>query len=140
MIIVDTNVVSELMKPHPDAAVIAWAARQSRDDLATTSITKAEVLYGIARLPDGRRRSALADAADRMFGVDFGGRVLSFDGPAAISYATIVSARERSGHSIKTLDALIAAIAATAGAAIATRNVRDFEGSGIRVVNPWTAS
>src|SRR5687767_500096 len=123
MIILDTNVISELMKPQPNAAVVAWVARQSQRNLSTTSITKAEILYGVARLPDGRRKTALAREAERMFRDDFGGPLLAFDDAATTRYAEILSARRRAGRPMTTLDALIASIALAAEAVVATRNV-----------------
>ena len=139
MIILDTNVVSELMKPAPYPAVIDWLDRQSRSDLSTTSITKAEVLYGVARLPEGRRKAALATEAERMFRDDLPAPLFPFDDSAAAHYAAILDARRRAGRPMTTLDAQIAAIALAAGAAVATRNVGDFEGCGVAIINPWVA-
>ena len=140
MIVLDTNVVSELMRPQPDESVVRWVERQSRADLVTTSITKAEILYGVAILPDGRRKSALAAGADRMFQQALGGPILAFDATAATFYAAIRSLRGRTGKPIAPLDAQIAAIALTVGAAVATRNVADFEGCGVAVINPWASA
>lgn len=137
MIILDTNVVSELMKPSPHAAVTNWLGRQPRHDLSTTSITKAEILYGIARLPDGRRKTGLAADAERMFRDDFPLPLFAFDDAAAGRYAGILDARRRAGRPMTTLDAQIAAIALAANAAVATRNVSDFEGCGLNLVDPW---
>lgn len=139
MIILDTNVVSELMKPQPNAAVLRWLAGQSRDNLCTTSITKAEILYGIVRLPDGRRKADLAAAVQRMFRDDFPDPTLAFDDAATPYYAEILGARRRAGRPMTTLDAQIAAIAAANNAAIATRNTSDFDGCGVEVMDPWTA-
>ena len=139
MIILDTNVVSELMKPQPNAAVLGWLAGQPRASLRTTSITKAEILYGVVRLPDGRRKADLAAEAQRMFREDFPGPALAFDDAATPHYAEILGARRRAGRPITTLDAEIAAIAAANVAAVATRNVSDFEGCGLTLVDPWTA-
>jgi predicted nucleic acid-binding protein len=137
VIILDTNVVSELMKPRPNDAVLAWLARSRRIDFVTTSITKAEVLDGIARLPDGRRKTALAAEAQRMFRDDLGGRVLAFDDTAANYYAEILEARRRAGRPTSIFDAQIAAIALANDAAVATRNVTDFTGCGVEIINPW---
>ncbi|HUN69399.1 MAG TPA: type II toxin-antitoxin system VapC family toxin [Burkholderiales bacterium] len=139
MIVLDTNVVSELMKPTPDAAVARWVAGQQATSLYTTSITQAEILHGILLLPAGKRRGALEAAAGAMFEKDFGGRVLPFGGDAANAYAQIAAQRRRSGRPISNFDAQIAAIARTARAAIATRNIGDYEGCGIKVMNPWDA-
>lgn len=140
MILLDTNVVSELMRPRPDAAVFAWVAHQPRQSLLTTSVTKAEILYGIALLADGRRKVGLGAAAQRMFGEHFANRILGFDAAAAVYYAEILTKRRRAGKPMATLDAQIAAIALTARTAVATRDVTDFEGCGLAVVNPWAAA
>jgi predicted nucleic acid-binding protein len=139
VIILDTNVLSELMHSLPEPAVFAWVAAQPREELYTTSITKAEILYGIAILPDGRRRTGLAAAAEALFANDFAGRVLSFDDPASVHYAAIVAARRRAGRPIDAFDALIAATALAAGASIATRDVAGFADCGLNVINPWQA-
>ncbi len=137
MIIVDTNVLSELMKREPMPVVEQWLAAQPPASLFTTSITKAEVLYGVALLPAGERREALEEAVAAMFEEDFENRVLPFDGAAAYDYAIIASHRRRAGKPISQFDAQIAAIARSRGAAVATRNVSDFEDCGIEVQNPW---
>ena len=139
MIVLDTNVLSELMRSEPDAAVFAWVAAQPRAALYTTSVSKAEILYGIAVLPEGRRRQALAAAADAMFADDFEDRVLPFDEAAAVCYAGIVAARRREGRPIEAFDAQIAATALVAGAGLATRDTGDFAGCGLTVINPWEA-
>ena len=139
MIILDTNVVSELMKPQPNAAVLEWLTGQSRDSLCTTSITKAEIFFGVVRLPDGRRKADLAAEAQRMFREDFPGPALAFDDAATPHYAEILGARRRAGRPMTTLDAQIAAIAAANSAAVATRNVNDFDGCGLALIDPWTA-
>jgi toxin FitB len=140
VIILDTNVVSELMKPQPNAAVLEWLTGQPRAGLRTTSITKAEILYGVVRLPDGRRKADPAAEAQRMFREDFPGPALAFDDAATPHYAEILGARRRAGRPMTALDAQIAAIASVAGAAIATRNIRDFEGCGLTLVDPWTTA
>lgn len=139
MIVLDTNVVSELMKPAPAAEVARWIAGQPAAILYTTSVSQAEVLHGIALLPAGKRRGALEIAAEAMFDEDFGDRVLPFGGEAAHAYAQIAAQRQRSGRPISHFDAQIAAIARSARASVATRNVGDFEGCGITVLNPWGA-
>ena len=139
MIVLDTNVVSELMKSAPDAAVGRWIAEQQPTGLYTTSITEAEILHGILLLPAGKRRAGLEAAAEAMFEEDFGGRVLPFGSDAARGYAQIAAQRRRAGRPISSFDAQIAAIARMARAAIATRNVDDYDGCGIKVINPWDA-
>jgi predicted nucleic acid-binding protein len=137
MIILDTNVLSEVMRPAPAAEVLAWLAAQPAASVYTTSITQAEILHGLMLLPPGRRRRALEEAAASMFREDFGGRVLGFGTEAAPPYALIASRRRRAGRPISHFDAQIAAIALSSGAAIATGNVADFEGCGVALVDPW---
>jgi toxin FitB len=134
--VLDTNVVSELMRPDPAPGVARWVRGRDRRELRTTAITVAEVRYGIARLADGRRKQALLAAADEVFAA-FGDQVLPVDGAAAEQYAVIASGRERAGKSAAGFDALIAAVCRSRGAALATRNVSDFEGTGIEVIDPW---
>ena len=140
MIVVDTNVISELMRGDPDSAVLAWVAAQPRALLYTTYVNQAEILYGIGALPEGRRRAALAAAATAMFAEDFAGRILPFEARAAARYPEIVLARRRDGNPIEKFDALIAATTLAAGASIATRDVGGFTGCGLEVIDPWTAS
>jgi predicted nucleic acid-binding protein len=140
VIVLDTNVLSELMRSQPAAAVFAWVAAQPRAELHTTSVNKAEILYGIAALPDGRRRAALAVAAEAMFTDDFAGRLLPFEEEAAVHYAEIVAARRREGRPIEAFDAQIGATARVTGAKLATRDVGDFGGCGLTLVNPWEAT
>lgn len=138
MNILDTNVISELMKAEPDEAVEAWVASQPVDSLYITSITQAEILHGILLFPKGKRRQLLEGAADGMFAEDFGDRVLPFGPEAARPYAEIAASRRRAGRPISNFDAQIAAIARVHGASISTRNVDDFAGCGVKLVNPWT--
>lgn len=141
MIVFDTNVISELMKRQPNPNVVAWVAAQPNQDLFVTSVTKAEILYGIAVLPDGRRKITLADVAQRILSEVFSGRVLVFDEAAAGHYAGIAATRRRAGLSIDVFDVQIAAMALAIGAdAVATRNVTDFEGCGIGIIDPWTVT
>lgn len=136
--VLDTNVLSELMRPQPEARVMAWFGGRADTTFFITAITRAEILLGIDLLPAGRRREALAEAASRMFEQDFGGRCLAFDEHAASIYAGVVSARTRAGQPISTEDAEIAAIALLHGLPLVTRNVKDFENiTGLHVVNPW---
>ncbi len=137
MIVLDTNVISELMRANPDTAVFNWVASQPRAALYTTHINEAEILYGIHALPAGRRRDALLMAATAIFGDEFAGRVLSFNGPAARRYAEIVNSRRANGRPIETFDALIAAIASAANAALATRDIGGFDNCGLTLINPW---
>lgn len=137
MIVLDTNVLSELMRPEPNARVVRWLEKQPTTRLFTTSITQAEILHGILVLPPGKRRQALEEAAGGMFEEDFAGRVLAFDSAAALAYATLARDRQRAGRPISQFDAQIAAIAAVHNASVATRNVADFEGCGIEVLDPW---
>jgi predicted nucleic acid-binding protein len=136
MIVLDTNVVSELMRPEPAPQVSSWVRSRDRRELRMTSITLAEIRYGIARLPDGRRKQVLLDTADDIFRV-FSDQVLPVDEAAAEQYAVIASTRERAGKPIAGFDALIAAVCRSRGAALATRNLPDFHGTGIDVIDPW---
>ncbi|MRG54350.1 PIN domain-containing protein [Phyllobacterium sp. SYP-B3895] len=137
MIILDTNVVSELMKAEPDEQVIAWLGQQPVASLFTTTITQAEIFYGLSLLPEGRRKQALLEAANLMFIEDLADRILSFDASAAMSYSDILGERRRAGKTMSQFDAQIAAIAQSRGAKLATRNVKDFIDSGIDIVDPW---
>jgi predicted nucleic acid-binding protein len=137
MIVLDTNVLSELLRPVPEARVLAWLENQPPASIFTSAVTQGEILYGIRLLPDGQRRSKLWDAAVAIFGEDFAGRVLSFDVDAAEAYAEIGALRRVAGRPISQFDAVIAGITLSRGASLATRNTKDFEGCGIQVVNPW---
>ena len=137
MFVLDTNVVSELMREVPRREVLAWVDARARRDLFLTAITEAEVRTGIAILPAGRHRRHLTRAADRFFREMFANRVLPFDAPAARTYAAIAAGRRAAGRPIGQFDCQIAAIACCRGASLATRNVRDFEDTGIEVLNPW---
>jgi predicted nucleic acid-binding protein len=128
------------MKAAPADDVVRWVAAQPVTGLCTTSITQAEVLHGIMLLPPGKRRAAVEAAAVAMFEEEFEGRILPFDSDAAPSYARIAAQRRHAGRPISHFDAQIAAIALATGAALATRNVADFEGCGVKVINPWGAS
>jgi predicted nucleic acid-binding protein len=119
MFVLDTNVISELMRPAAHPAVFAWVAAQPRASLYTTSVTRAEILSGIGIMPEGRRRAALSDAAAAMFDEDLRGRVLAFDTAAADRYAEFIVSRRQAGAPIHAFDALIAATALVAGAAVA---------------------
>lgn len=137
MIVIDTNVVSEVLKPLADQRVAAWLRRQPINRVYITAITKAELLYGLALMADGKRKEALAGAIQIFLGERLKTPVLAFEGQDALPYARISARRRRSGRPVKELDGQIAAIAASRGFAVATRNVRDFEDCGIEIVNPW---
>ena len=138
MIVIDTNVLSELMRPSPDPRVVAWMSTVTPGEAATTSITIAEIGHGLRRLPRGKRRARLEDAFDSLV-IELDREILAFDREAADHYARISQQLETAGKPIDQLDGMIAAICASRAAALATRNERDFEGSGIAIVNPWRA-
>ena len=137
MIVLDTNVVSELLRREPADAEVAWVDQQPADEAWLTAVTLAELLYGIGWLPDGRRKADLAVALDAMIVEDFDHRIAAFDEPAAAHYADIVVVRERNGRPISAADAQIAATCRSHGALLATRNVDDFADTGITIANPW---
>jgi toxin FitB len=136
VIVLHTSVVSELMRAQPAPQVAAWVRRRDRRELRMTSVTLAEIRFGIARLPDGRRKQVLLDSAGDVFRA-FSDQVLPVDEAAAEHYAIIASTRERAGKPIAGFDALIAAVCRSRGATLATRNLADFDGSGIETMNPW---
>jgi predicted nucleic acid-binding protein len=137
VIALDTNVISELARREPDPGVLAWLDSLEVSDVVTTSITAAELRYGVARLPDGRRKRELAMVIRGILTEDFGGRVLPFDERASVRYADIVAGRERAGKPIGIADAQIAAICQDLGAILATRNIPDFGETGIELIDPW---
>jgi predicted nucleic acid-binding protein len=139
MIILDTNVISEAMLPSPSPVVMDWLAARPSFDLATTTISIAEIGFGLARLPFGRRRAEREGLFDNLLARSFGDRIFGFDRPAADAYGELVAARERAGRPLLGLDALIAAIAASRGLGVATRDIGDFEGCGIPVIDPWNS-
>lgn len=139
MIILDTNVVSETLRPQPNQRVLTWL-EQLTDDVAITTITVAELLAGLQRLPPGRRRTSLTEQVENALEPYLGTRaILPFDTESARSYARIVAARERAGRPISMADAEIAAICRSNGAACATRSTGDFEGTGIELIDPWAS-
>lgn len=140
MIILDTNVVSEPLKPAPDAAVLAWLDAQACATLYLTSITLAELLAGVAALPAGRRRNKLARALGDEVLPLFEGRVLAFDARAAHAFAQMHAGARAAGNPISFADGAIAAIAAAQGFALATRNGNDFKGTGVDLIDPWAAA
>lgn len=139
MIIVDTNIVSELLRPTPEPRVEGWLAAQDGFNIYLTAISEAELRYGVAIMGNGKRREALAGAIDRILREDLAGRILAFDSEAAEAYAAIAATRRSAGRPISQADCQIAAIARARGATVATRNTTDFEGCGIELINPWTA-
>jgi len=137
MILLDTNVISEVLRPTPAVPVRRWMERQPPEDLVTAAICEAELGFGAALLPHGYRRRALEEAISTIFDDVFAGRVLAFDRAAAAAYARIRADRRRMGRPIDVLDAQIAAIATAHGIAVATRNVEDFTDCGVDVIDPW---
>jgi predicted nucleic acid-binding protein len=140
VIILDTNVLSALMRDTPAAAVVAWLDTQSPESLWTTSITLFEIGLGLELLPVGRRRASLQDAFRELIDEDLSGRVLAFDVPAAAQAARLAAERQQAGRPVDFRDTQIAGIALARRAAIATRNLRHFEGLSVPVVNPWGES
>ena len=137
-VLLDTNVLSELMRPHPSQVVLDWFAQREGTELYTSSITQAEMLLGVALLPNGKRRKAIADAIEQMFEQDFVGRCLPFDELAAHEYAALVAVRQKYGLPISTEDAQIAAIALRHELPLATRNTKDFSKiDELVLLDPW---
>ncbi len=137
MIVLDTNVLSETLRPNPAAKVLDWMRAEPVAALFTTTITEAELLYGIALLPDGARRRSLESVVNSILTEDLAGRILPFDSAAAREFADIAAGRRRSGRPISEADGRIAAIARSRGAAVATRNTADFAGCALEVIDPW---
>jgi predicted nucleic acid-binding protein len=140
VIVLDTNVLSEMLRPAPDERVAAWLGSQPMSALFTTTITQAEILYGVALLPAGRRRDVLFAAVHPIFDEEMAGRVLPFDVSAATVYADLAAGRRQSGQPISQFDAQIAAIVRSRGGSLATRNIADFVACGIEVLDPWSAT
>jgi len=137
MIIIDTNVISEFMTSPPDPSVLAWMNQQSSISLFTTSITIAEIYFGLRIMPEGKRHHLLREKFEQFITRGFTGRVLNFDSRAAKNYGEIMGDRRESGRPMSTLDGQIAAIACSRGFAVATRNIKDFLDCGIEIVNPF---
>lgn len=137
MIILDTNIISELTRQAPEPRVVSWLDSLPAEDVGTTAVTAAELLYGVARMPAGRRKRELAAAVRGLLGDELRDRILPFDEHCASRYADIVCGRETLGRPIGVADAQIAAICRTAEATLATRNTADFSGTGIELINPW---
>ena len=140
MFVLDTNVASEIMRPAPASTVMAWIAGRNAEELFLTAISEAELLYGVAIMPAGRRRAMLEDSMTRWLALGFGERILPFDSAAARAYAEIAAGRRRAGRPIGEADCQIAAISRSRGAVLATRNMRDFEDTGADVVDPWSVA
>jgi predicted nucleic acid-binding protein len=137
MIILDTNVISEAAQVRPDPNVRRWLAAHPPESFFITAVTQAEILYGLELLPSGMRRTKLQAAVEATFAEEFAGRILPFDEEAARAYGRIAAQRRARGRPISPFDGQIAAIASSRNAAVATRDVRDFEGCGVTVLNPW---
>jgi len=139
MFVLDTNILSVMMRSRLVPEVAAWVTAQPEELLYTTAISQAEVLAGIEVLPDGRRRAALEKAALAMFADDFDGRILPFDSEAAAAYADIFATRRQAGRPTPPHDLMIASIARASDAIVVTRNTVDFAGCGVTLINPWEA-
>ena len=137
MLVVDTNVLSELMRPTPNAAIAWWFAERATSSLHLTAITEAELRFGLAIMQPGKRRDGLAEGLERMLRTGFANRVLPFDSAAATAYAEIAAARRSIGRPMPEADCQIAAIVRSRGMAVVTRNVRDFADAGIDIIDPW---
>jgi predicted nucleic acid-binding protein len=137
MILVDTNVLSEIMRPRPDQVVETWFDDQASESLYLCTPVLAELRYGIERLPAGRRKTSLSQVVDRIENDAYRGRILSFDPVAAVHYGRLMVKREQQGRRLEQMDGLIAAIAVANGAAVATRDESDFAGLGLEVINPF---
>lgn len=137
MLILDTNVISEMLRPAPDAGVEAWLEAQDGSDLYLTAITAAELRRGVSVLPKGRRRTLIDHAVEGVLTQDFAERILPFDAAASVMYALIAEERRAAGRPISQSDAQIAAIARSLAVPVATRNLSDFQGCGIHLVDPW---
>ena len=138
MFVIDTNVASELMRPEPTSAVAAWIDERDAEDMYLTAVSEAELLYGVAIMPTGKRRKALEAAMTRWLDLGFRERILPFDSAAARDYAEIAAESRHAGRPIGEADYQIAAISRSRGAVLVTRNVRDFEGTGVNVIDPWS--
>jgi len=138
MIVLDTNVVSELMRAQPEQYMQTWLDAQVSGDLFLTAVSVAEILCGIARLPDGKRKRQMLETTETMFREDFQERLLPFDECSAAYYANVVTCRQSMGRPISMADAQIAAICLQHRAVLATRNLKDFEALGLDLINPWS--
>ncbi|GHT93591.1 ribonuclease VapC [Betaproteobacteria bacterium] len=139
MMILDTNVLSETLRPTPDHRVLEWMGEQSRAALFSTTLTRAELLYGVHLLAAGQRKNALLEAVLAIFTTDLAGQILDFDNDAADAYAEIAATRKAAGKPIRQFDAMIAGIAQSRGATLVTRNTKDFLDIDVQMINPWNA-
>lgn len=139
MIVLDTNVVSELIRPVPSEQVLDWVDAQRTADLVITAVTLAELRVGVAVMPRGRRRNTVAQQIEEIFVEEFGASALPFDSDCSAVYAELIAGRRQAGRPIGALDAQIAAICVHNGASLATRNTRDFSECGVELHDPWTA-
>jgi predicted nucleic acid-binding protein len=137
MIVLDTNVISELFRPEPERKVMDWLADLPGEIIYTTAVTRGEILFGLYCLPDGRRKTDLLQQLTLLFDQKLAQHVLDYDGPAADAHARFAATRKARGRPVAMADAMIAGIAHSRGAALATRNVRDFEGCGVSLIDPW---
>jgi len=137
--LLDTDVLSEILRSLPEPTVLRWFASQSEDQLFVSAVTQAEMLLGARLLPPGKRQQKLQGALQGLFERDFADRVLPFDARSVVHYAEIVACRRGVGRPISQFDAQIAAIALQHGMALATRNLRHFEGLGLGLIDPWTS-
>ena len=137
MLVLDTNMLSAMMSAEPVRRVADWLLDQPSADLFTAAVCQAEILSGISILPNGRRRASLEEAARAMFADDFDRRILPFDAEAAVAYAEMFAARRKAGRPAGTVDLMLAAVARVRGASVVTRNIADFEGVGLTIINPW---
>ncbi len=137
-VLLDTNVLSELLRAEPSPVVLTWFAAQPTESLFVSAVTQAEMMLGARLLPVGKRRTALESALSAMFDEDFAGRILPFGSSEALAYVDVVSERRSRGRPISHFDAQIAAIARQAGANLATRNITDFEQCGVALIDPWS--
>lgn len=139
MIVLDTNIISELMRQDPNETVVRWVDQYPADEVFITSVTAAELTYGVARLPDGRRKNTLAVRVSELLTEDFQDQILPFDGAAAGHYGDIAATREQRGRPISMADAQIAAICRRFVACLVTRNAKDFADTGIALRDPWAS-
>ena len=140
MFAIDTNVASELMRPEPTPAVAAWIAERDAQEMYLTAVSEAELRYGVAIMPVGKRRSAMEAAMTRWLDEGFGERILPFDSAAARAYAEIAADRRQAGRPIGEADCQIAAICRSRSAVLVTRNLRDFQSTGVEIIDPWVAT
>lgn len=137
MIVLDTNVISELFRPAPDPEVMAWVGSLPGNEMFTTAVTRGELLFGLYCMPDGRRKSDLLQGVAGLFEQKLAGHVLPYDSDAADAWAGLAAMRREQGRPVGQPDAMIAGIVRSRGATLATRNVRDFEGCGVTLIDPW---